>query len=67
MSERGAELDAHAARSLFQVLSDAEAERIAADQIKVAAEARAAKLARFSSPSTGRRRTGPEHDFGPSL
>ncbi len=45
----------------------AEAERIAVDQVKAAAEARAARLARFSSPSTDRRRSGPEHDFGPSL
>ena len=67
MSERGAELDAHAVRGLFQELSDAKAERIAADQVKAAAEARAAKLARFSSASTNRRRIGPEHDFGASL
>jgi len=45
----------------------AKAERIAADQVKAAVEARAVRLARFSSPSTDHRRSGPEHDFGRSL
>ena len=45
----------------------AKAERIAADQVKAAVEARAVRLARFSSPSADRRRSGPEHDFGRSL
>jgi len=45
----------------------AKAERIAADQVKAAVEARAVRLARFSSPSTDRRRSGPGHDFGRSL
>ncbi|MEO9015751.1 MAG: hypothetical protein ABI275_10570 [Terrimesophilobacter sp.] len=36
-------------------------------QAEAAAEARAAELARFSSASTDRRRTGSEHDFGASL
>jgi hypothetical protein len=45
----------------------AKAERIAADQVKAAVEARAVRLARFSSPSTDRGRSGPEHDFGRSL
>ncbi|GAA1557652.1 MobF family relaxase [Brevibacterium picturae] len=44
-----------------------EMERIAAEQVKVAAKARAAKLARFPSPSSEHRRSGPERDFGPSL
>lgn len=47
--------------------AQAELERIAAEQAKAAAAARAAKLARFPSPSSDHRRSGPERDFGPSL
>ena len=56
------------AAQLVRVRSElAKAERIAADQVKAAVEARAVRLARFSSPSTDRRRSGPEHDLGRSL
>ncbi len=47
--------------------AQAEWERITAEQAKAVAAARAAKLARFASPSSDHRRTGPERDVGPSL
>ncbi|MFT4306018.1 MAG: hypothetical protein QM604_03910 [Microbacterium sp.] len=47
--------------------AQAESARIAAEGKKAAAQARAAKLDPFASPSTNSRRPRPERDFGPSL
>lgn len=44
-----------------------ESVRIAAEGKKAAAQARAAKLGRFASPSTNSQRPGLERDFGRSL
>ena len=56
-----------AARLVRDRGAQAEWERITAEQAKAVAAARAAKLARFASPSSDHRRTGPERDVGPSL
>ena len=47
--------------------AQAESVRIAAEGKKAAAQARAAKLGRFASPSTNSQRPGLQRDFGPSL
>lgn len=57
---------AEAAQLVGDRAAQAEMERIAAEQAKATAAARAAKLARYR-PSSDHRRSGPERDFGPSL
>jgi hypothetical protein len=51
-----------AAQLLRDRAASAELERIAVAQAKAVAVARAAKLARFPSPSSDHRRSGPERD-----
>lgn len=47
--------------------AQAEVERVAAEQAKIVAETRAARLGRFPTHPTDHGRTGPERDYGPSL